>query len=474
MPAVEGALIVVSYYALTWLYLRFVFSERKHSKTIILAALVFTQFAFKVLDRFYLASYTSRAGDENFWITALRGYQESGVIPTETLAQGPGIFYVVSLIAKPFHTDYASTLVGLAIVLGCIYVVPTFVMYENFSGDSLQASLAGVILLSMSDAMIYSTTIARPTLLGLFLIPIAIVALQSLRRSFRWQVFLGLLMVSTLILIIHAPITYLVLLLIVSFAWLVYDRIGRWETVYTITIFGLYGLILRMMIPDLDRIWRTEILGAYPLNIFPTVLGSNFFLIFTLAGLIVLELFLLTVRFRRNLVAAGRALGRRKEITTYLPMGALAGLALLVAATAYPKYSAYINTVYGSLGFFALVQSWKIPFAILALMGVRTSLRTKSRNDARENWAIPWLISIAVVVSFLASYFPLRTIVGLWNLDERFLEFAYYPAFYFIAVELESLSRRLSRGVFNWLVLPLISLFVVPSLMVATLFAVLR
>ena len=79
-----------------------------------------------------------------------------------------------------------------------------------------------------------------------------------------------------------------------------------------------------------------------------------------------------------------------------------------------------------------------------------------------------WLISVALAVGFLATYHPLAGFVGLWNLDERFTEFLYYPAFYFIAVGVTSLRGRLPKLVFDWIALPALALFVIPSIIVGT------
>lgn len=94
------------------------------------------------------------------------------------------------------HVGFPSALVILAIALGSLYVLPAFFMYRKFDGDRIQVALSSILLLSMADVMIYSTTVARPTLLDLFLVPLAIAALQSLYERFRWPAFFGLLLAS--------------------------------------------------------------------------------------------------------------------------------------------------------------------------------------------------------------------------------------------------------------------------------------
>jgi UDP-N-acetylmuramyl pentapeptide phosphotransferase/UDP-N-acetylglucosamine-1-phosphate transferase len=123
--------------------------------------------------------------------------------------------------------------------------------------------------------------------------------------------------------------------------------------------------------------------------------------------------------------------------------------------------------IYGSPAYFLFLHGWKIPFAILTIYGLRISLREKPRGVGLVV-ALSWLISVAIAVGFLVTYPPIARFGGLSNLDERFAEFLYYPAFYFIAVGVTNLRTRMSKRLFNWVVIPSLALFVIPSIIVGT------
>ncbi len=131
------------------------------------------------------------------------------------------------------------------------------------------------------------------------------------------------------------------------------------------------------------------------------------------------------------------------------------------------KYSSYIVLIYGSPASFLLLHGWKIPFAILTLYGLRSNLREKPRGVGLVV-ALSWLISVALAVGFLATYAPIGRFVGLSNLDERFAEFLYYPAFYFIAVGVTNLRTKMPQWLFDWVAIPSLALFVIPSIIVGT------
>ena len=82
----------------------------------------------------------------------------------------------------------------------------------------------------MSDVMIYSTTIARPTLFGLFLLPLAMRDMKILFEQPGAQVLLRLIAVTFLILLFHTPITYVVLLLTLSLL-MIFRKANRWTAV---------------------------------------------------------------------------------------------------------------------------------------------------------------------------------------------------------------------------------------------------
>ena len=409
--------------------------------------------------------HTLRALDENFWLPAVSSYQNTGRIAVEDLAQGPGIYYLVSAVGNVFHISYSEALVGLAVIFGALYPLAAFLLYRVFFEGNQRLALVATLLLSMSDAMIYSTTVARPTLFGLFLIPLAISAFQLLRRRFDWLKFLLLVLLSVMILIIHAPISFVVLLAIVSFTVLVFGRVRRWEVAYVLLLFLAYGLNLEFFLPDLYRIWRTELFGGYPLSLVSHFMGPFFFLIFPIAGLGLIVLSYLLVGMRELVVRRGNVFFSKAPKPLFVIMG-LIFLATISSAFVLWKYSAFIAVEYGGLGFLFLIHSWKIAFGLLGLIGLR-QIGVSYRRTSNDS-ALAWLLGLACVVAMLAAYLPLTRYSGLWDIDERFAEFAYYPALYFVTVGLNYLASRLPRRVFEWVGLPLFSLYTIPSIIAGT------
>ena len=453
-------MILLAFYVFTIISLRLSYSNRLRNVGVVLVLVVFAQLMLKLYDRYYLPYFTLRAGDEIFWLTSLATYQTNATIPVTTLAQGPGIFYASAFIGQLFHLSFDSALILLAIGLGCLYVLPAFGMYSSFAKGSSVVAMVGVLLVSMSDVMIYSTTIARPTLFGLFLLPLAMRDMKLLFEQPGVQVLLRLSAVTFLILLFHTPISYVVLLLTLSLL-LILRKATRWTAVYTVLAFGIYGLFLRLALPDLYRIWRVELFGAYPLNTLSGVFGSNFFVLFFCAGgLVVLASFIVANLRGGRKWDVIRVNERAAYIILVVALTVGAGFVLL-------KYSSYVALIYGSPVYFLLLHGWKIPFAILTLYGLRISLREKPRGTGAVV-ALSWLISVALAVGFLATYPPIDRFVGLWNLDERFTEFLYYPAFYFIAVGVTSLRTRMPKRLFDWVLIPSLALFVLPSIIVGT------
>ena len=456
----DTVLTWVAFYVFTIICLRLSYSNRLRNVGVILMLIVVAQLVLKLFDRYYLPYFSLRAGDETFWLTSLATYQTNGTIPVTTLAQGPGIFYASALVGQLFHLTFSSALVVLAIGLGCLYVLPAFEMYSSFSKGSSMVAMVGVVLVSMSDVMIYSTTIVRPTLFGLFLLPLAMRDMKLFFEKPGFQVLLRLVVVTFLILLFHTPISYVVLLLTLSLL-MILRKATWWTAAYAVLAFGIYGLFLRLALPDLYRIWRVELFGAYPLNILSSTLGSNFFVLFFCAGVVIVLLSLAVVHLRG---VWGWVAVRVSERAAYLILAvALIGGASLVLL----KYSYYIGLVYGSPASFLLLHGWKIPFAILAIYGLRISLREKPQGMGLVV-ALSWLISVAFAVGFLATYPPIGRLVGLSNLDERFTEFLYYPAFYFIAVGVTNLRTKMSKRMFDWVAIPSLALFVIPSIIVGT------
>lgn len=447
--------------------LRLIYRRNGFPSKYLLIALVGVQFALKIFDRYYVPSFGSilRGGDEVAplgWVDLISKFQKTGIIPFSTMSEGPGIYYLVYGIASVAHVAYVQALVIAAIVFGSLYVLPCYYMYRQFgsvwNSDSTRIALAGTTIISMSDVMVYSTTIARPLLIGLFLLPIAMWALQRIYVDFRWTTFAPFLTVSVLILLVHAPFTYVVLLLVATFIGLLYDHLRKWSAVYILALYALYGLAIAYVMPDLGRIWRMELFGAYPLKIISVFFGKDFFLIFPLLGLVVLLLIIGRSHVTLRLTKRGLGSARLWRFLVVL----LAALAVVGAAGVLTAYSAYISQFYGSMWRFLLFQGWKLGFGALAFLGLRIYL---TRNQ-KISVPISWTVSLGFLVVILALYTPLRSYPGLSNLDERFAEFLYYPAFYFIGVGLDYLEKNTSPRIFRWIVLPLVSIVTIPSLMV--------
>jgi hypothetical protein len=210
--------------------------------------------------------------------------------------------------------------------------------------------------------------------------------------------------------------------------------------------------------PDLGRIWRVELFGAYPLKIIAVFLSKDFYLIFPALGLFVLLIIIVRSHVFLRITKHGLSSLRLFRFLVVL----LAALAVMGAAGVLTAYSAYISQFYGSMWRLLLFQGWKLGFGVLAFLGLRIYI-TRNRKISVP---IAWTVSLGFLVVILALYTPLRSYPGLSNLDERFAEFLYYPAFYFIAVGLDYLARNTSPRVFHWVVLPLVSIFTIPSLMV--------
>jgi hypothetical protein len=464
-------LVRLSIYCLFCLFsyctLRLIYRRNGFPSKYLLIALVGAQFALKIFDRYYVPSFGSilRAGDEVAplgWVYLISKFQNTGIIPFSTMSEGPGIYYLVYGIASVARVTYVQALIIAAIIFGSLYVLPCYYMYRQFgsvwNSDYGRIALAGTTMISMSDVMVYSTTIARPLLFGLFLLPIAMWALQKVHISIRWTTFALLLTVSMLILLVHAPFTYVVLLLVVTFIGLLYNRLQTWSGAYILALYVLYGLAIAYVMPDLGRIWRVELFGAYPLKIISASLGKDFILIFPVLGLVVLLLLMGRSHVSLRLTKRGLTSARLFRFLVML----LAALAVIGAAGVLTAYSAYISQFYGSMWRFLLFQGWKLGFGVLALLGLRIYL-TRNRKISVP---IAWIVSLGFLVVILALYTPLRSYPGLSNLDERFAEFLYYPAFYFIGVGLDWLAKNTSPRVFRWIVLPLVSIITIPSLMV--------
>jgi hypothetical protein len=446
--------------------LRVSFSESPlHTRSLILL-LLFAQFCVKIIDRFYLPAYLSRAGDENDWLRFFASYEPGGKIPYQASLEGPGIYYLVNLVANLFRVDYASALTGLAILLGTLYLIPTFIMYRVFFKGDGRLAFAGTLLLSFTDVMVYSTTIARPTLFGLFLIPITVGAFQALRGRFRRSTFIVLVSTSAAILIMHAPITYVVLLSLVSFTVVIFDRVRKWEAAYTLILFASYGLAV-LILPFLDSLWRAEFLSVSPLNRIAAFLNAGFFLIFPAIGVVVLALSpCLSVAIERIRGQGNRVFPERSEVTSYVTLCVFSLACIAFCILTLQKYASFITVYYGSLEAFAMLHAWKIIFAAIGLIGIKT-IGTRYRRISNDT-VFSWSLGVGVVALIGAIIAVMMHYSGILNLDERFTEFAYFPAIYFVTVGLKSLAERFSSRTFRWLILPLMATYVIPSIIVGT------
>jgi hypothetical protein len=460
--------ILVGYFLFTLFMLRMAFSRSKLPVRLLIISLLFAQFCVKLIDRFYLAAYPARAGDENIWLNSLALYKSSGKIPLQGSLEGPGIYYLVYVVASAFHIDYTSALTWLAIVLGSCYLVPTFIMYRVFFEGNTRLAFASTLLVSMADVMVYSTTIARPTLFGLFLMPIAVGAFQSLRGRFRLSTFIILVFSSIAILIMHAPITYVVLLSLVSFTILIFDKVGKWEAAYIVILFASYGLAL-LFLPLLETMWKTDFFGVFPLNLVSAFMGSGFYLIFPTVSCFVLVLSsLLRITIVRIRMQGKIMSPEASRVASYIFLGLVSLGGLIFSILTLSKY-AFVIGFYGIVGF-ALLHAWKILFTVIGLIGLKTIATRYNRTS--NDTTLSWLLSVAVIVVVLAAIAPLTQEpgwAGLFNVDERFAEFAYFPAIYFVTVGLNCLAARLPTRIFRWIILPLIASYAIPSIMVGTL-----
>jgi hypothetical protein len=73
----------------------------------------------------------------------------------------------------------------------------------------------------------------------------------------------------------------------------------------------------------------------------------------------------------------------------------------------------------------------------------------------------------AITVGLQLASSSVLSIPDLWNIDERFLEFAYYPAFYFIAYGIRHVTSKLPFRM-KLVFLLALSLYVIPSLILGT------
>jgi hypothetical protein len=421
-----------------------------------LTALVLNQIFLKVVYRFFIPGFHERAGDELFWLAEMRKYQVTGDVPTSRIAQGPGIFLLTRLFSPIFSGDYCQTLIAISLVFGSIYILPLFALQRNATGSCNLALLATAIS-SQFDVILYSTTIARPTLIGLFLLPLLVYLFVEYRKRVKASFLAAFTLLALILLFIHAPITYAVLLIIVFVVWIALGFKALLEKVSAILLFGIYGFTLKLAIPDLYRILTDELLAHMPfarLNFFQLLFfAPPAFLIFfdSLRSWV-------ASRLKLNVSLVGLIAYRR---TLAAP---LISLLVMFALLVYWKYGGYISLVYGGFRLFLALHWWKIPMAIIALYGLSKTVAKPMVDGVRVT--VAWLLSMMLVVFFLLAYAPYQRYPGLYNLDERFFEFTIFPAAAFIAYGLSGLWERMS-GQFNRLLLiAFFSAYTIPSIIV--------
>jgi hypothetical protein len=140
----------------------------------ILTALVIVQFAVRIFSRDVLPGFAARSGDEAFWVQEMARFQLQGTFSSHAGVEGPGVYYLVPLVHSVFHVSYADSLIGIGTFVGILSVLSVFLFYSQ--GGEYREALAAAILVSFADAIVYSTTVVRPLLFTLTLVPIALYA----------------------------------------------------------------------------------------------------------------------------------------------------------------------------------------------------------------------------------------------------------------------------------------------------------
>jgi len=425
--------------------------------------LVLNQIFLKIVYRYFIPGFSERAGDELFWLAKMREYQVTGSIPTLKTAQGPGIFLLVSLMSPIFAGDYSQTLIAIGSILGSIYVVPLFAMQYSAT-SSRNLALFATAISAQFDVIAYSTTIARPTLIGLFLLPSLIYLFTEYRRRDEGRFLLAFIPLSLALLLVHPPITYVALLIILFATWLIFGFKARLEKIVAVSLFGIYGFTLKLAIPDLYRIWQVELLAQTPL----TQLSPEFFLIIFFAPPLFL-LFIDALRKRLALYSGAKNLLVRlvpeRRVLIYIAFLSFFVFASVFICLVYRKYGEYISVVYGGLPSFLALHGWKIPMAILALYGLVKVMSGKPMSEG-VCITVAWLLSMTLIVVLLLAYTPYQRYLGLYNLDERFFEFVIFPATTFIAFALDDLWKRMRSPTTRLLLIILFSAYVIPSIIV--------
>jgi hypothetical protein len=420
-------------------------------------ALMLAQFAVRMFSRSVLPSYVERSGDEVFWVQEMARFQLQGTFSSHAGVEGPGVYYLVQLFHSVFHVSYVDALIEIGTLVGILSVLAAFLFYSE--GGEYHEALVAAVLVSFADAMVYSTTVIRPVLFALTLVPIALYAAEGGRLTPGPRV-LAFFPLAFLTLIFHAPIGFVVLLATLSLFFVLkpcrdwVDYAVLWGS------YLVYVVALGTFFSGLAAVWAGLIFGVYPLLAVRQMMGGNIILIFVLmpAALTLISfagdrLRLSTVRFARANVSRILLLGSAILIGV-LSIGLLA------------RYGGYLTATYGDYTTIILLHGWKLAFVILAIIGLWTCWSTNPKPPALM--ATCWLLSIgAITVGLQLASSSVLSIPDLWNIDERFLEFAYYPAFYFIAYGIRHVTSKLPFRM-KLVFLLALSLYVIPSLILGT------
>ena len=426
----------------------------------LLGILVLNQILIKTVYRYLIPGFSERAGDELVWLAEMRKYQVAGSIPMSRTVEGPGIFLLVSLISPIFAGDYSQTSIAIGLLLGSIYVLPLFAMQYRAT-NSRSLALFATAISAQFDVIAYSTTIARPTLIGLFLLPMLIYLFMEYRARGEARFLLAFIPISLALLIIHPSFTYVVLLIILFATWLIFGFKARFEKITSVLLFGIYGFTLKLAVPELYGIWRIELLTQTPLR----ELNPELFLLIFFAPPLFLLLF---DAFRKRLAPYLRvksffvSLAAQRLILISIAFFAFASVFSFLV---YRKYVDYISIIYGGFPSFLTLHGWKIPMAILALYGLVKVISAKPMSDT-VCITFAWLFSITLIVVFFLVYTPYQHHLNLYNLDERFFEFGIFPAAAFIAFAVDDLLRRMRSPTNRLLLIASFSAYVIPSIIV--------
>lgn len=427
----------------------------------LMVLLVLHQLLLKVSYRFFIPGFSERAGDETVWLNQMLLYQRTGVIPVSALPQGPGLFVIVNSLSPLFGGQYVETLTGIALIFGSLCIIPVFAMQYSFTGSPNLALLATVVVANF-DVIAYSTSIARPTLLAMFLIPLLAYLFVEFRKSKKTVLWVSFVILSLTLMFTHS-IGWVVFLVVIFSVWLLLGFKSWLEIVGAVALFSSYAIALRFLLLDAYRIWSTELLAQTPL----TKLGPDLLAVMFIIPALLL---LLVEAVRKSVHMRLRPhsfkfdiLARRTATVLVICAGAVALSA--VAYAVLTKYAGYLQVTYGGLWLFFALSSWKIVIAAIALYGIVGVVPQKGRGEG-SLVALIWLLSVGILVLFLIAYLPYRNYPGLFNLDERFSEFAVFPAMTFVAYGLDDIFRKVGSPIVRVLIIVLFSAFVVPSLLV--------